>query len=939
MATVIVVAAQAAQAQQTAPPVFRAGVELVTLPVIVVDRDGRPARGLSAEDFVVRLAGKPRPVRTVAFVETSAPRVAAAPVGGRETTNTGPDRPTITSETRPRLLVLVFDDLSFRFTSGELLALKGAVERVLAKTGVEDQIGLVTTTGRVLVNPTKDRGAIASALRRVSGFYDDSQPDVFIAVEEAGAITREGGEGQGLVTVAVEDRECSILAGGQDWRKDRASAWCPPTIQSTARLVIGDAISRTASQLRVLLETVRVLGRAPGPKTLVVVSDGLATSETFAASGLSAFAAAAAEGGIQVYAVTGMPDGTQIGEPHASRARARAKEHEWLQNGVDDLAGAAGAPRFRAVGRPEAVFDRILSETSGYYVLGVDAPDVPAGRTPLASVSVRTAGLTVRTHKNAIVRSVKPEVVTTEQQLQRALLEGTSWFDVPVTVATSVRRAPNGSQVELGINLMVPAEIPAPLSVGFAVVDKAGRVQKSGMVRVPAVEGAADHRTSFASEVPAGEFRLRIAVADAAGALGSVELPVRARLNAAGRFYTSELQTFSVDAAGRRRFLALERIPDSATHVGVALELYNAGAGELQEPLPLVRLDVNRVGTTVPVASQTITPVAVERVLRAQAFVVLAGLDPGTYALTTTILDNGAPVAVLSTTVRKVAVDAGAAAGAGAGAGPAGATVVPPASRPSADVVREAIRGDAGIRRAFDVAPLLAVADRHATRVREDSAAAVPPFNEGIARLRAGDARAAMLALEATAIHAPSSTSVLLYLGVAHALMGRDREAAGAWQMGLMGDGVEDVWVVTLVDAMVRLGEESEADIVLTEGLGRFPSSALLQRRRLDRLLAAGRFAEARALVDRLVGANRDDDGLLFWQVSLAFADALAPGAPARAIEEFRALAGAYVAAGRPRAATVAGWAAGFGRLAGAVSEEYLRTFVAATLSQRTGTW
>ena len=41
-------------------PVFRAGVDLVTVDAIVVDSDGRPVTGLTADDFTITVEGKPR---------------------------------------------------------------------------------------------------------------------------------------------------------------------------------------------------------------------------------------------------------------------------------------------------------------------------------------------------------------------------------------------------------------------------------------------------------------------------------------------------------------------------------------------------------------------------------------------------------------------------------------------------------------------------------------------------------------------------------------------------------------------------------------------------------------------------------------------------------------------------------------------------------------
>ena len=68
LASTCVVLVAAARAQ-TPQPVFRGGVDLVTLDVTVVDKDGQPIRGLKAEDFVVTLEKQARPVRALDFLE------------------------------------------------------------------------------------------------------------------------------------------------------------------------------------------------------------------------------------------------------------------------------------------------------------------------------------------------------------------------------------------------------------------------------------------------------------------------------------------------------------------------------------------------------------------------------------------------------------------------------------------------------------------------------------------------------------------------------------------------------------------------------------------------------------------------------------------------------------------------------------------------------
>src|SRR4030095_15188221 len=56
-------------AQQQKPPVFRSGLELVSVDVVVRDRNGAVVRGLTAADFEVREDGIPQKVTTFVFQE------------------------------------------------------------------------------------------------------------------------------------------------------------------------------------------------------------------------------------------------------------------------------------------------------------------------------------------------------------------------------------------------------------------------------------------------------------------------------------------------------------------------------------------------------------------------------------------------------------------------------------------------------------------------------------------------------------------------------------------------------------------------------------------------------------------------------------------------------------------------------------------------------
>ena len=70
LATVALAVPAAQEPQSSQQPVFRSGVDSVTVDVSVVDRDGNPITDLTAADFEIREAGKPQAVTTFKLVQT-----------------------------------------------------------------------------------------------------------------------------------------------------------------------------------------------------------------------------------------------------------------------------------------------------------------------------------------------------------------------------------------------------------------------------------------------------------------------------------------------------------------------------------------------------------------------------------------------------------------------------------------------------------------------------------------------------------------------------------------------------------------------------------------------------------------------------------------------------------------------------------------------------
>jgi VWFA-related protein len=119
---VAVAAAGAFQTGQQAPPIFRSGIDVVQLDVSVLDKQRRPVRGLTSEDFTVVEDGKPQ--RIVAVSEVTMERGDAMwPVWARAA---APDVAS-TDVGDKRILAIVID--GFATNVSQILA--GVMERLV----------------------------------------------------------------------------------------------------------------------------------------------------------------------------------------------------------------------------------------------------------------------------------------------------------------------------------------------------------------------------------------------------------------------------------------------------------------------------------------------------------------------------------------------------------------------------------------------------------------------------------------------------------------------------------------------------------------------------------------------------------------------------------------------------------------------------------------
>jgi VWFA-related protein len=627
-------------------PVFRAGVDLVTLRVVVVDPKGQPVTGLTEADFNVRLEGQVRPVRVLNYLEVRESTV--APIEARrESTNIG-QAPKSTGGSIPtRMFVLLFDDLSFRHTSALMRVYRDALDKLLAQMTTADKVVLLTTSGRVApFGPTADWDQVRARLAALRGYFDleDFRSDVFVSLTEAEDIRRvfTWEEANALITGAgqttwkeVWERECLI-----------APQLCEPpappqmyfALRGAANNVLAYTQQQTGIQIRGFTSALRALASIRGlggQMVLVIFSEGLGSRAAGQSGTLTRLSQTVAEAGATMYVVTGHPDDINVAEPHASRQRPRFEEQRDLMDGLEDLAGATGATILRPIGLVGPTLTRILSETSGVYELAVEAPPAIKQRTLTAQVTVSRKDAIVRMGRHVVSPSEPPPVISIEQELTSLVMKGGGAWSVPMSLGTTLRRDQSRGGLQLGVNLVIDDVATPPFRVRISIVDTEGRVVTSGRFVAPT------HTASFAIEMPAGLHRLRVAAADSTDAVGAIEHPVVGRLAPVGQFFASDLLLAAEDAAGNARLLVIGQVPAGTVNLNGRLELYApdvTAATGVQ-----VRVEVGPPGAA-PLASVTLPTFVENGALVLAAKVPLANVPAGAHVVTAVVLDSGQEV-------------------------------------------------------------------------------------------------------------------------------------------------------------------------------------------------------------------------------------------------------------------------------------------------------
>ena len=655
-------------------PTFKSTTSLILVDVTVLDKDGKPVPGLTADDFQVKLDGALRPVRAVTYEQIAAPfdpqslvpDVSPVSSGGAPTrVESVAAAPTSPTADRRRIIVILVDDLSMTPQRGK--AMFASAARFVRNLQRNDLVGLTTSSQTTTVNPTTDHLAVELSLPRMVGQLVDPRelPGPAVGLDEA--IQVRGGDSSLLVQIIARDcfaGSATPAATLQALANSNSNLPCPEDARRKVQEVgsIGEGIAER--QVRAFSDAVNALRNVPGIKQLVVISDGLALPRrSSAAVGLEPLAKAAAVAGVQVSVlidgafsadVTATDhsfggDGALTPPTGSLDAIVRREDTAWLQEGVQTMAEMTGGTFYNVIGTPDPFFERVAQASSAVYELGVEAPEksVP-GKDFTLSVKVTRSGLTARANHHALVPEPKAPVPI-ETQLKDAIGNGTPLYGIQIAVGSSIRRGVGASQVAVNLDVDIPGSVPGPLTLMFGLVDPIG-VAQSGKKLLDQPAAGQDYHATLAVPVASGNYKMRLAVADATGAVGSVETKVRAVLAPMGPFLASDLLTGWSVGNGPTQFLALEQLPATAMRMFSVIELYANGSAPTVSDVRVTFSLLTPDGT--PVDDRDAIPSNVEGVLRAEAPFDLQLVPAGAYTIRATVKVAGTAVGTATTTVR-----------------------------------------------------------------------------------------------------------------------------------------------------------------------------------------------------------------------------------------------------------------------------------------------
>jgi VWFA-related protein len=845
-----------AQAPAESPdegPTFRTGVDLIAVDVSVVDDDGRPVEDLFAPEFTVKIDGEERRIVSAEHVKVdveAARREAEDPFETLYTTNLRPSN--------GRQIILAVDQTGIRL--GAARPLLAAAARFLDRLSPADTVAFVAyPEPGAQVNFTSDHLRIKLAMERAVGLRQQNRGRYNIGVYEAIAIAERS---DGVMYENVVSRECPPNDG---FTRDECVDAVPVQAVEMAR----DIRQSSAQSLRSLRDLLLALSVIEGPKTLILMSEALIVRTS---GDLDEVIRAAALARVTINVlVMDVPRGDiAIREMRPTGTQDR----EMQVSGLADLASGSRGAMYYIVGTGDNVFDRLAGEMLAYYVLGVEQePGDRDGRAHRVDVEVRRRDVTVRSRRAFVLSAPTTDRRTAEETLLDALKSPFGVAEIPIRVATFTQKdsASDKARIVVAAEVGQPGGEPQKYTVGYVLLDGEGAVV-GGTVdehTLSAPEGFPDAPAEYLGEVVVdpGNYSLRFGVVDSEGRRGGVIRELSAWKLGGEEFALGDLMISdtSIDAA---RGIRPGVEPHVRGEIGAFLEMYSISPDGFDGTTVDVEVADDQDSPALLTGAAEVVPGDDPTLRTVHALIEPTLLPAGRYVARARVIKDGNVVGVL---VRPFILDPQGAAAAASSPFMRGTVAkFDPRVAMTSGILGSLLDSVEAEFPGLDGPLAEARAGRYGTAAIEallagDQAAAA--FFKGLDWYSLGQLGQAATQFEVASGPRREFFAPAFYLGAVFAAAGRDRDAAGVWQLAL-GDEPRPMMAYTLLaDARMRDGQPGSVIDVLRPVYAREPEDDEISRRLASAYLMIGQYEDALPVLEGYLARNPTDEVPLFATV------------------------------------------------------------------------